>query len=104
MILSGSFTLRSVNGLQIINEGELLFFEMGESGAHQFFNHTNETCIYLDLRTTVGIDISEHIDSGKIYISPTKELFEQSSRVDYNKGEENVQEIWNKLKEDKGLS
>ena len=99
MIISGSFTLRSTDGLKIINQGELIFFEMGESGAHQFYNHTNVSCIYLDIRTTVGIDVSEHLDSGKIYISPYKEIFEKHTQVDYNKGEENIQEIWNKLRQ-----
>jgi len=99
MIISGSFTLRSPEGLNIIHQGELIFFEMGESGAHQFYNHKTVPCTYLDIRTTFGIDISEQLDSGKIYISPFKEIFMKSSEVDYNKGEENIQEIWNNLKQ-----
>jgi uncharacterized cupin superfamily protein len=98
MILSGSFTLRTPEGFSIINKGELVFFEMGESGAHQFYNHGQVPCIYLDIRTTTGLDITEYPDSGKINIFPTKEIFEKHSKVDYNKGEENVKEIWNNLR------
>jgi uncharacterized cupin superfamily protein len=97
MVMSGSFTLRTKDGLKIINKGEILFFEMGESGVHQFFNHGNVPCIYLDIRTTVGIDITEYPDSGKINILPNKEIFEKHTKVDYNKGEENVDNIWKKL-------
>jgi uncharacterized cupin superfamily protein len=100
MIISGSFTLRSDEGLQIINAGEIVFFEMGESGVHQFYNHGNIPCIYLDIRTTAGIDITEYPDSGKINVLPYREIFVKQSQVDYNKGEENVEEIWNKLRQE----
>jgi uncharacterized cupin superfamily protein len=98
MIMSGSFTLRTKDGLSVVNAGELIFLETGETGVHQFFNHTDVPCIYLDIRSTVGIDITEYPDSGKINILPFREVFEKSSKVDYNKGEENIREIWNKLK------
>ena len=97
MIISGAATLRTVDGFQIINKGELVFFEIGETSAHQFFNHTDAPCTYLDLRTTVGIDITEYPDSGKINILPSWELYEKNTRVEYSKGEENVKEIWDKL-------
>jgi uncharacterized cupin superfamily protein len=98
MVISGSFTLRSPAGLKIINQGELVFMEMGESGAHQFYNQGNVPCIYLDIRTTTGIDVVEYPDSGKMNILPYRLIFEKESQVDYNKGEENVHEIWEKLK------
>ncbi len=97
MIISGSMTLRSVDGFQILNKGELVFFEAGESSAHQFYNHSDSPCTYLDLRTTIGIDISEYPDSGKINILPSWELYEKHTSVEYNKGEENVREIWDRL-------
>ena len=99
MILSGSFTLRTNNELKVVNKGELIFFEMGETSAHQFYNHSAVPCFYLDIRTTVGIDVTEYPDSGKINISPFKEIFEKHTQVDYNKGEENVREVWDNLKQ-----
>ncbi len=99
VIISGSLTLRSTDGFTIVNKGELLFFETGESGSHQFYNHENVPCIYLDIRTSFGIDVTEYPDSGKINIWPTREIFEKNTKVDYNKGEENVRKIWEKLKQ-----
>lgn len=98
MIMSGSFTLRTKDGLSVVNAGELIFFEVGATGVHQFYNHSDVPCIYLDIRSTIGIDITEYPDSGKINILTFREVFEKSSKVDYNKGEENIREIWNKLK------
>ena len=97
-IISGSLTLRTEDGLQIINQGDLLFFEMGEKGAHQLFNHTKEPCIYIDIKTYSDNDICEYPDSGKVNISHYREIFEKNSEVDYFKGEKNVREIWKKLK------
>jgi len=34
MVLSGSMTLRTLVGLEIITSGDLVFLEMGETGAH----------------------------------------------------------------------
>lgn len=100
MVTSGAMTLRSVDGFQILNAGELVFFEIGEKSAHQFYNHTHSPCVYLDVRTTFGMDITEYPDSGKINILPSWEVYEKNSRVEYNKGEENVREIWDKLQKE----
>lgn len=97
LIISGSMTLRSVSGFEILNQGELVFFETGETGRHQFYNHSQSPCTYLDLRTTTGIDITEYPDSGKINILPSWEVYEKNTRVEYKKGEENVREIWDNL-------
>lgn len=97
MIISRSLPVRLNDGFRILNKGEIAFFEMGESSVHQFYNHDTVRCIYLDIRTTVGIDISEMVDSGKIYIVKSDEPFEKKSKVGYNKGEENVREIWKQL-------
>ena len=97
-VLSGSMTLRSPNGLEIMTPGDLVFFEMGETGAHQFFNHTTEPCSYLDIRTFLGIDVCEYPDSVKINVIPVMEIFEKNTKVGYFKGEENVLEKWKELR------
>lgn len=97
MIVSGSATLRTVNGLEIVNSGDLLFFEIGETGAHQLHNHTTEPCIYLDIRTFIGFDVCEYPDSDKIFIAPSYEIFDKDSQVNYFKGEENVQDKWKQI-------
>jgi len=97
-VISGSMTLRSPRGLEIVEAGDIVFFEMGESGAHQFYSHGTEPCNYLDIRTFYGIDVCEYPDSGKINILPAMDIFEKSSKVGYFKGEEHILEKWEELK------
>src|ERR1035437_4644566 len=37
MIVSGTLTLRTPDGFEVVKSGDIVFFEMGESGAHQFY-------------------------------------------------------------------
>jgi uncharacterized cupin superfamily protein len=101
LVLSGSMTLRTEQGFEIVKQGQLIFFEIGETSAHQFYNHEKEPCTYLDIRTTLGMDIAEYPDSGKVNIMPYGQIYEKKSKVDYNKGEGNVRDIWEKLKKRK---
>jgi len=96
VIFSGEVTLRSPEGFQKLSQGDVAFFEEGADGAHQLYNHNDSPCIYLDLRTTIGIDVCEYPDSEKVNILPNIEVFESSSSVDYYKGEENVVSKWPK--------
>ena len=98
MVISGSMTLRTPEGLNIVTTGDLIFFEMGETGAHQFFNHGTEPCTYLDIRTFLGYDICEYPDSGKILLAPSFEIFNKESKVGYFEGEENILEKWSEIK------
>jgi uncharacterized cupin superfamily protein len=101
MIISGSATLRTPEGLEVVNSGDLIFFEKGETGAHQLYNHTAEPCVYLDIRTFIGFDVCEYPDSNKIFITPTYEIFNKDSQVNYFDGEENIQEKWKLIEERK---
>lgn len=94
MILSGSLTMRSPEGFKILNQGDIVFFEIGETGAHQFFNHDSVDCTYLDIKTVAGLDVCEYPDSGKINISPFNEIFAKDSQVDYFHGEDKVESKW----------
>jgi uncharacterized cupin superfamily protein len=98
MVVSGSMTLRTPDGLDIVTSGDLIFFEMGETGAHQFHNHGTEPCIYLDVRTFIGYDVCEYPDSGKLLLAPLMEVFDKESEVSYFQGEENIQEKWQQIK------
>lgn len=101
MIVSGSATLRTPTGLEIVNTGDLIFFEIGETGAHQLYNHTTETCVYLDIRTFIGYDVAEYPDSNKIFLAPTYEIFNKDSKVNYFEREENIQEKWKEIENNK---
>ena len=94
IVLSGEATLRSPQGFEKVSKGDIIFFEEGPTGAHQLHNHGGAPCVYVDLVTTSGIDVCEYPDSGKISILPYREIFETSSKVDYFKGEENVETKW----------
>jgi uncharacterized cupin superfamily protein len=98
MIISGEATLRSPAGFEKVVKGDIIFFEEGPSGAHQLYNDSDNPCVYLDLRTTFGIDVCEYPDSGKINILPFLEVFESSSKVDYYKGEKDTGRNWPKKK------
>jgi len=98
MIVSGSATLRTSTGLEVVNSGDLMFFEIGETGAHQLYNHTTEPCVYLDIRTFIGFDVAEYPDSNKIFLAPSYEIFKKDSTVNYFEGETKVKEKWEQLK------
>jgi len=99
LILEGSATLRTADGLEIVKKGDILFFEMGDTSTHQLYNHTAEPCIYFDLRTNNDFDVAEFPDTNKMIIGPLMDIFERGSQVDYFKGDENVDQVWKKLKE-----
>jgi uncharacterized cupin superfamily protein len=97
-VISGEMTVRTPEGLRVIGPGELVFFELGESSAHQFHNHADQPCIYLDIRSNMGFDLTEYPDSGKVNVSPPGMVFEKDKQVNYHQGEEKVEEIWENLK------
>ena len=97
MVISGSMTLRTPEGFEIVSGGDLVFFEMGETGAHQFYNHSSEPCTYLDIRTSIGFDVCEYPDSDKILIAPSFEIFKKDAQAAYFEGEKDIFEKWNSL-------
>ncbi|MCX6236118.1 MAG: cupin domain-containing protein [Bacteroidia bacterium] len=101
MIISGSATLRNPNGLEVVNSGDLIFFEIGETGAHQLYNHTTETCVYLDIRTFIGYDVCEYPDSNKLLLAPSFEIFNKDSKLKYFEGEDNIQDKWKQIENKK---
>lgn len=94
MLISGSATLRSPEGLEVVGTGDMIFCETGEAGAHQLYNHTAEPCIFLDVRTYIGYDVCDYPDSDKILIAPSFETFGKGTGLDYFAGEENIREVW----------
>lgn len=99
LIISGSVTLRTPQGLEIINSGDIAFFEKGETGAHQLYNHTTEPCVYLDIRTFLGYDVCEYPDSNKIFLVPTGEIFDKDIQLGYFDGEEDVKNRWKEMED-----
>lgn len=100
MILSGSATLRTPEGLKVVNTGDIIFFEKGDKGAHQLYNHTEISCVYLDIRTFIGHDICDYPDSNKVFLVPSYEIFNRDLQVEYFDGEKDIRAIWQKLKKE----
>lgn len=61
-------------------------------------SYRGEPCTYLDIRTSIGYDVVEYPDSGKLIITPTAETFKKDQQVAYFDGEEKVDEIWKAMK------
>lgn len=99
-IQKGQATLRTPAGVEIVSEGDIIFFEAGETGAHQLYNHTDKPCLFLDIRTYIGHDICEYPDSDKLIIVPSGETFKRNEQHAYFEGEENIKDIWKGLKKD----
>jgi uncharacterized cupin superfamily protein len=98
MVISGSMTLRNPEGFEVVSSGDLIFFEMGDSGAHQFYNHTKESCTYLDVRSYIGFDVAEYPDSGKVLIAPSLETFKKDSQCSYFEGEKDILKKWESIR------
>lgn len=89
--------MRTPQGIETVHSGDIIFFESGETDAHQLYNHTDEPCIFLDIRTYIGHDICEYPDSNKIIVVPNDETFKRDEQHGYFEGEENIRDIWEKL-------
>lgn len=98
VIQHGESSLRTPQGVETVKAGDIIFFEAGESGAHQLYNHTNVPCVFLDIRTYIGHDVCEYPDSDKIIIVPNGETFKRDEQHDYFEGEEKIRDIWKNLK------
>lgn len=94
VILSGTSTLRTSDGMVIVEEGDMIFFESGEHGAHQLYNHSEKPCIFLDIRSYIGYDVCEYPDSDKIIIVPNGETFKMNEQHSYFDGETDVDSKW----------
>lgn len=94
MIISGSMAVRTMQEFTVVKKGDVLFFEKGETGAHQFYNHTDQLCIYFDVKSIYGLDAVVYPDSGKLMISKYNEVYKMDKRVSYFNDEENIEEKW----------
>jgi uncharacterized cupin superfamily protein len=93
-IISGSMTVRTNDGFEIAGAGDVLYFETGENGSHQFFNHTDQPCTYFDVKTFYEMDVVVYPDSLKIMISRYNEVFKAEDQADYFADEGNVAQRW----------
>jgi uncharacterized cupin superfamily protein len=94
IVLSGRPTLRTPDGVRELAEGEVVRFALGEEGAHQILNPTDQTVRFLALSSNGRPDIVAYPDSDKTSAterqpdgSGLRVFFKQGDQVDYWDGE-----------------
>jgi len=94
VIISGSAILRTPNDFKEVKQGDVIFMEMGNSGAHQLYNNKKDPFVYLDIRIKTDVDIVDYPDSNKVNILPYMDIFKLKDKVDYFEGEAKVKRYW----------
>lgn len=95
IVLSGRPTLRTPDGTRELEEGEVLHFPVGEEGAHQIYNPTEETVTLLALSSHGRPDVIVYPDTNKIGLGERlpkggglRAFFKREYGVDYFDGEQ----------------
>jgi len=94
IVISGRPSLRSPDGIRELEEGEAVRFELGEKGAHQIINRSEEPASFLAISSSGRPDVVIYPDSGKIGVGERlpkggglREIFRRKDAVDYFDGE-----------------
>jgi uncharacterized cupin superfamily protein len=94
VVLSGQPSLRTPKGWQELDEGEVVPFLRGESGAHQIVNRTQSTVRFLAFSTNGEPDIVIRPDSKTINACERlpdggglRSIFRMQDAIDYYDGE-----------------
>jgi uncharacterized cupin superfamily protein len=94
IVLSGRPTLRTPEGTRELEEGEALRFGLGEEGAHQIINRSEESVTLLAVSSHGRPDIVVYPDSDKIGVGERppqggglRAFFKRSDGIGYFDGE-----------------
>ncbi len=94
IVLSGRPSLRTPEGVRELEEGEVLRFPLGEEGAHQILNRSEETAVFLAISSSGRPDVVVYPDSDKIGFGERlpsggglRAFFHRGDGVDYFDGE-----------------
>jgi uncharacterized cupin superfamily protein len=90
LVLRGRPTLRTPDGTRELSEGEAVGFPLGEAGAHQLRNDSDETVTFISISSSGRPDVVIYPDSGKIGVGERlprggglREFFRRETAVDY---------------------
>jgi uncharacterized cupin superfamily protein len=90
VVLSGRPTLREPGGTRELSEGEVVRFPLGDEGAHQLVNATEDAVSFISISSSGRPDVVVYPDSGKIGIGERlarggglREFFRRETAVDY---------------------
>lgn len=94
IVLSGRPTLRTPEGVRELEEGEALHFPLGEKGAHQIINRSEEAVTFLAVSSHGRPDVVVYPDSDKIGVGERlprggglRAFFKRGDGVGYFEGE-----------------
>ena len=90
LVLRGRPTLRTPEGTRELAEGEVVAFPLGESGAHQLLNDSEETATFVAISSSGQPDIVIYPDSDKVGVGERlprggglRLFFRRETDVDY---------------------
>jgi uncharacterized cupin superfamily protein len=99
VVLSGRPSLRTPEGIRELEKGEALRFPLGEEGAHQILNRSQETVTFLAISNSGRPDIVVRPDSDTIGVverlpggGGLRRHFRRGDAVDYWEGEQRPRE------------
>jgi uncharacterized cupin superfamily protein len=87
LVLDGRPTVRTPEGEQSLEPGDIVCFPEGPDSAHKVTNAGEGTVRVLFLSTAGDPSIAVYPDSGKIGVWPPGRLFKEADAVDYWVGE-----------------
>lgn len=94
IVLSGRPSLRTPEGDRKLEEGEAIRFQLGEQGAHQIFNPTDQPATFLAVSSHGRPDVVVYPDADKIGVGERlpeggglRAFFRRGDAVDYFDGE-----------------
>jgi len=79
IVLSGSPTVRTLDGESTLTPGDVVAFPTGSRGAHAIENRTSEAVRYLMLSTRIQPDVVEYPDAGTVRAT-TRSVFDPPPR------------------------
>ena len=92
MVVEGTLVLRTPDGEQTIERGDLVCFPAGPAGAHQLMNRSESQARTLMFSSARVPAVSVYPDSDKIGVWPGNELddlvFKRGTAVPWSEGEE----------------
>jgi uncharacterized cupin superfamily protein len=90
-VVSGTGKVRTATGLEAIGPGDWVGFPPGD--AHQLVNDGAEPLVYLAMGVSMGVDVVEYPDSGKVASSVQqgegrkRYIFKEDTQAQYFDGE-----------------
>jgi uncharacterized cupin superfamily protein len=87
LVLDGHPVVRTPQGTETLDPGDVVCFPEGPEGAHKVGNESGSTVRILFLSTGGELAIAIYPDSGKVGVWPPGKLFRESDAVDYWDGE-----------------